>query len=98
METIYILSDSNNHRLDKFLMSIGFIESFIHGELTGSIVIQKLKFMTGRDLQKNRYDEKSKNFQTCWKPSILLPRVSQHFQQAMMLAGLIMSFLGSHNP
>ena len=33
-------------------MSIGFIESFLHGELTGSIVVQKLKFMTGPDLRK----------------------------------------------
>lgn len=41
-------------------MSIGLIENFLHGELTGSIVVQKLKFMTGPDLRKNQYDEKSK--------------------------------------
>ena len=51
LETIYIPSESSNKHLDSFFMSIGFIESFFHGELNSSMIVQELKLMAGPDLQ-----------------------------------------------
>ena len=42
-ETIDFPSESSNHYFDKVLTSIGFIGSFLHGKLTSSMIVQKLK-------------------------------------------------------
>ena len=61
-----IPSESSKQHLDKGLMFIGLIGA---GYLTCSMIVQKLQIKTCQVLQK------IENCQTCWKPSILLPKV-----------------------
>ena len=66
LETMDIPSNSSKHHLDKFLTFIGVIGA---GYLTCSNIVKKLHVRTCQVWRK------IKNFQTHWKPSILLPKV-----------------------
>ena len=41
---------SNTHHLDEVLINLGLIKSFFDAKLTCSVIVQKLKIITGPDL------------------------------------------------